>query len=208
MASIVRIADINENEQYILDLEEKADDAQRMANEISNMISSSKAKIIGNVYEAFRDNLTVYQLAYTKLNAICSIMASAISNIDIRYSNYINECTDDDPVNARDHIPKYEAELIEEKAHLEWLLDYHEEPGPDLDGDGVSDGTIRVRNGTDAEIAACRARIAQLEEWLVYLRRLDGEVDPWAISSIESIENECTKFKSEVQSIKVTNIIS
>ncbi len=221
MASIARIADINENEQYIADLEQKAGDAQKIAGEISNTISNSKRKLVSNVYDAVRSNLEVYQLAYTKLNSICIAMANTISNIDVGYSNYINECTDDDPVNAQDHIPKYEEEIIRLKAEndaLEAEIKQLEKVPPTItEWDESTQSYTEVPNPAypvaQAQIAADKkkieannARIRQLEEWLRYLRRLDSEIDPGAVSSIEDIANECKNFANEVNSIKVTNI--
>ena len=221
MASIARIADINENDQYVADLERKASDAQRIAGEISNLVSGSSSKLVGPVYDAVRSNLEVYQLAYTKLSSLCTVMANTISKIDAFYGNYINECPDDDPVNAQDHIPKYEEEIAKLKAENEALeaeiKELEKVPPTISQWDEESQSYVEVHNpaydAAQAQIAADKkkieannARIRQLEELIRYLKRLDGEIDPLAVSTIESVANECTKFASEVQSINVSKI--
>ena len=221
MASIVRIADIIENDMYVSDLEMKAADAQRISSEIGSLVGESRGNLVGDVYDAFRSNLDVYQVAYSKLSQVCSLMASSISTIDSGYSDYIYACTDDDPVNARDHIPKYEEEINQLRAENERLeaeiaelekvppkiTVFDEESQSYKEVDNPEYPPAQAQIAIDkAQIAANLARIAQLEEWLEYLRRLDGEVDPWAVSSIEGAANECLNFKSQVGAIKVTNI--
>lgn len=222
--NVVRKGDLEASNSYVSDLETKSTDAQNISKSINDFISNSRSKLRGDVYNAFRNNLEVYKIAYDKLSQLCSTLSESIETINNGYIEYVDACPDDDPVNARDHIPKYEQRIkdleleimnLEEKNKLlatvpaKRFAGYNEKTGlPEYeDNEPQYTDAQNAIVANNIRIAECKAEIIRLKELINYLKRLDAEVDPWAVNSIDAIKTECEKFAKDVDSINVTKLV-
>ena len=219
---IVRENDIDLTNQYIRDLENKSSAATRISKQIEDFNSSSIKKLKGTVYDAVRTNLSVYQKAYDKLSQLCIFLADHIEAANTDFLEYVSACIDDDPVNARDHIPKYEDEikqkqaLIKQKeARIEKLktvkptpITAKDENGNEIYGlyDYTEYNKAQEEIGTlTAEIAKLQTEIDKLKKIIEYLKRLDSE-DNKACQKLEDIMLEIQNFNSDIEAMNVSNI--
>ncbi len=219
---IVRESDINLTNQYIRDLEDKASAASRVSKQIDSFISNSTKRLKGTVYDAVRTNLSVYQKAYDKLSQLCIFLADHIEAANTDFLEYVSACIDDDPVNARDHIPKYEDEIKQKQALIKQKEAQIEElkkvrPTPITTKDEKGNEIYGLYDYTEynkaqeeigkltAEIAELQARIDKLKKIIEYLKRLDSE-DNKACQKLEDIMIEIQKFNSDIEAMEVSNI--
>ena len=192
-----RAEDIEATNQLITDLVDKSEAAAKVASVIDSFVSGSKIKVEGDVYDAFRANLSVYKDEYKKLSQLSIVLADHIDVANSGFLPYINEGVVEDPVDMK-YISIYEAKISENKR-----LIYQLKQIPSVNTDGEPNEPDY--SNAQAEIARLEAENVELQNKIDYLKRLPGEDDK-ASNKVEDIKVEIEKYVSEIESMQVSNI--
>ena len=206
----VRAADIESTDQYIPDLLNKQSIAHNISSNIDSFINDSRERLKGDVYDAIRANLQVYQLTFDALSRLCEVFADNMRKANQDFLDYVGRCEDEDPVNAT-HIPKYKDEIKEKEKKKDELKKIS--PTKTVQEGTNEDGSPKYEtvpnepeySNAQAEIAKLEGEIAKLEKIIKYLEELDGE-DSKACQTIENVETEISKFTTTVGGLEVSSI--
>ena len=186
--------------QMISALETAKSDISRLIGDINSFSSTSVTELIGSGYDAVRAKLSLYVDCFNKLSSLCDNLISCIQSANNALHNFMEGYGELDD----SKIPEVEAAIAEAEAYLAWLQDTHDEPGPDENGDGIPDYTVKVRNGTDAEISACEATIRELKHYLEKLKQL-VPTDRSAFGGVEAVSADIAAFAGAVSGLKIPN---
>lgn len=192
-----RKEDIEATNKLITDLVDKSEAAAKVSSVIDGFVSGSKKKVEGDVYDAFRTNLSVYTDAFKKLSQLSIVLADHIDVANTGFLSYVNEGVVDDPVDMK-YISIYDTKISENKRTINQLKQI-----PEINADGESNEPDY--SNAQAEIARLEAENVELQKKIDYLKRLPEE-DNKASEKVEDIKVEVEKFVSEIESMQVSNI--
>ena len=184
------------NSSMLKKLEEASNNLKNIKNNINNFKNTSTNELVGSGYDTLRMKLDLYIDCLEKLDIICNNLSQAIPNANNTMIGFMEGYSELDD----SKIPEVEAQLQAAKDRLAWLQSYHTE----TDSNG---NTIRVRNGTDAEIAECMALIKELEHLLEKLKLL-APTDRSAFSKINAVNTDIISYANALLGIKVTDLNS
>ena len=222
MASIVVSEDVYNLGVLINDLNAKTEAAAALSNQIDRIIEESKSRLTGEAFDKLRQNFVGYKSSLDELSELCNYVADEMNANNNIFNDYIDACPDEDPVNARDHIPMYLeeiAKLTAENIALQGEIRILElVPPTKQEWNEASQSYVTVPNEPaysnaqakiaidKAQIKANKARIEYLKKVISYLRRLDGEIDPRTTKAMKEVNNKCMNFANKVDSISVSSV--
>ena len=224
MASRVVSEDVHNLGVLIGDLTAKTEAAAALSNQIDSIIEESKSTLTGENFDKLRQNFAIYKSSLNELSNLCNYVAEEMMANNNIFNGYIDGCPDEDPVNARDHIPKYLEEIEKLKAENIALqeeiaeLEKVQPTRPEWDDENQTYTEVpnepqysnaRAKIAADKEkIKANNARIKYLKMVISYLRRLDGEIDPRTTKAMQEANNKCRLLNNKVDAINVSSVSS
>ena len=200
--------DVYLTNEFISDLEGKSEAARLMSVKIMQFVNNSETILQGQVYDSFRNNLTLYQNIFDQLGTLCSDLASSISSQNNKFIAFVTDCPDGDPVDMR------KLNWIPQVGYYWWqkeykgLWDYYAEiilhDGPDDNGDGIPD--YSWWGARDASLAQQYKELYEdITEKIEYIEELPTE-DASAISAMDNAYTAIDKFSNVVDGINVSQV--
>ena len=86
--------DITTTNKLISETEALSQEVATVSKNIGQFCSNSKNKLVGEVYDAYRSNLEVYEEAYNKLAQLWLILGDNINGANTAFSAYVSACPD------------------------------------------------------------------------------------------------------------------
>lgn len=179
----------------ITELEKEIDTSTKLITIMSDFLTSSTTKLVGNGYDAVRAKLSLYNDALSKQVKISQNLSNnikAANNIMINYMDgydMLDDANIDDIKNS----------IADTKSFLDWLKSYSTVTRTNSKGETVTES---VRNGTNAEIESWTGILHEFEHLLELLENLKP-TDESAFSLLDSVKTDIVSFGKALQELKL-----